>query len=107
MKLSSLVYKFLVFGILLLPLLLEGQEETVYKVQDQKSNHQTFKDTRVINSHSVETLQKGILDFRIGHRFGDIDGGFATFYGLETAADVIFEFDYGICLLYTSPSPRD
>ena len=96
MKLSSLVYKFLVFGILLLPLLLEGQEETVYKVQDQKSNHQTFKDTRVINSHSVETLQKGILDFRIGHRFGDIDGGFATFYGLETAADVIFEFDYGI-----------
>ncbi len=61
-----------------------------------KSTHQTFKDTRVINSQSVETIQKGILDFRIGHRFGDINGGWQTLWGLENAADVIFEFDYGL-----------
>lgn len=61
-----------------------------------QSVHQTFKDTRVINSQSVETLKKGILDFRIGHRFGDVNGGWATMWGLENAADVIFEFDYGL-----------
>ena len=58
--------------------------------------HQTFKDTRVINSQSVETLRKGILDFRIGHRFGNVNGGWVTMWGLENAADVIFEFDYGL-----------
>ena len=61
-----------------------------------QSVHQTFKDTRVINSQSVETLRKGVLDFRIGHRFGDVNGGWATMIGLENAADVIFEFDYGL-----------
>ena len=58
--------------------------------------HQTFKDTRVINSQSIETLRKGILDFRIGHRFGNFSGGWSSFYGLETATDVLFEFDYGL-----------
>jgi hypothetical protein len=61
--------------------------------------YQTFKDTRVINSHSVETLPKRHLDFRIAHRFGDIAGeagGWPTFYGLETAADVLIGFEYGI-----------
>lgn len=59
----------------------------------------TFKDTRVINSHSVETLQKSKLDIRISHRFGDLfgdAGGWATFYGLETAADVLIGAEYGI-----------
>lgn len=60
---------------------------------------QTFKDTRVINSHSVETLQKGKLDFRVTHRFGDLagdGGGWPTFYGLENAADVLTGLEYGL-----------
>jgi len=59
----------------------------------------TFKDTRVINTHSVETLPAHKLDIRITHRFGDIagdNGGFATFYGLENAADVMIGADYGL-----------
>ncbi len=64
-------------------------------INGQRS-YQTFKDTRVINSQSVETLKKGILDFRIGHRFGNVNGGWTTLWGLENAADVIFEFDYGL-----------
>jgi len=67
-----------------------------YTIQSQEVVHQTFKDTRVINSQSVETLRKGILDFRIGHRFGDVNGGWSTLVGLENAADVLFEFDYGL-----------
>lgn len=57
---------------------------------------QTFKDTRIINSHSVETVPNRKLDFRIGHRFGNIKGGWETLYGLENAADVLFGFEYGI-----------
>lgn len=59
----------------------------------------TFKDTRVINSHSTETLTKRQLDIRITHRFGDVLGdlgGFSTFYGLETATDVLIGAEYGI-----------
>ena len=51
----------------------------------------TFLDTRVINGHSVETLEKGALEFRIQHRFGDIagdQGGAQTFFGLDNAADI-------------------
>lgn len=58
-----------------------------------------FKDTRIINLHSVETIKKGKLDFRIGHKFGDLAGsrgGWPTFYGLENAADVFIGFNYGI-----------
>lgn len=61
--------------------------------------HRTFKDTRVINTRSVETLPKGQLDVRISHRFGDFagdHGGLATFYGLEAVSDVSIGADYGI-----------
>ena len=56
---------------------------------------QTFKDTRVINSHTVETVGNRKLDVRIGHRFGDISTGWEQLYGLENAADVLFGFEYG------------
>lgn len=75
-------------------LLTQAQEGKV-----RKPVFQTFKDTRVINAHSVETLKAGMLDFRIGHRFGDIagpEGGWETFWGLEEAADVLIGFEYGI-----------
>lgn len=57
---------------------------------------QTFKDRRVINAHSVEMLPGRKLDFRVSHRFGDVGDGWETFYGLETAADVLIGFEYGL-----------
>ena len=65
----------------------------------QDFTQQTFKDTRVINTHTVETLEKRKLDIRIGHRFGDIagdNGGWQSFYGLENAADILIGAEYGI-----------
>ncbi|MFK7932663.1 MAG: DUF5777 family beta-barrel protein [Saprospiraceae bacterium] len=64
----------------------------------QENIYNTFKDTRVINSHSVETLKKRSLDIRITHRFGDLfgaNGGWPTFYGLEVAEDVMIGAEYG------------
>ncbi len=60
---------------------------------------ETFLDTRVINGHSVETLEKRVLEFRIQHRFGDIagdQGGSQTMFGLDNAADIRFALEYGI-----------
>lgn len=60
---------------------------------------ETFSGTRVINGHSVETLKKRILEFRVEHRFGDIagaNGGVQQFFGFDQAADVRFAFEYGI-----------
>lgn len=68
-------------------------------VTAQEKIHQTFKDTRVINSHSVETLPKRKLDFRVSHRFGDLagdNGGYKTFFGLENASDILIGVDYGV-----------
>lgn len=56
----------------------------------------TFKDTRIINTQSVETLQKRKLDLRIGHRFGNLNGGWPSFYGLESAQDIAIGVDYGV-----------
>lgn len=61
--------------------------------------YRTFKDTRVINVHSVETLADNKLDVRISHRFGDLageNGGWATFYGLEQATDIMIGAEYGL-----------
>ncbi|MFT5778030.1 MAG: hypothetical protein ACI837_000978 [Crocinitomicaceae bacterium] len=66
---------------------------------ENKEVQATFNGTRVINGHSVETLKKRILQFRIEHRFGDIagtNGGVQQFYGFDQAADIRFAFEYGI-----------
>ncbi|BDS14746.1 DUF5777 family beta-barrel protein [Aureispira anguillae] len=64
--------------------------------------YQTFKDTRIINTYAVETLQKGVLDLRISHRFGDFfnqwkfENLWANFLGFENALDIGFGVEYGI-----------
>ena len=70
----------------------------VYSQEKTKIEYRTFKDTRVINTQSAETLPAGKMDFRISHRFGDLagsNGGWETFYGLENATDILIGVDYG------------
>ena len=55
----------------------------------------TFKATRIINGSSVENLGMGILDFRICHRFGQLNEGAQNFFGVDNATTKI-AFDYGI-----------
>src|ERR1700744_225562 len=43
----------------------------------------TFKSTRIINGHSIENVGKGVLDFRIAHRFGNLNEGAYNLYGLD------------------------
>jgi len=55
----------------------------------------TFKTTRIANGHSIENVAKGVLDFRVNHRFGQIDAGLKEFFGLDNATTRI-GLDYGI-----------
>lgn len=55
----------------------------------------SFKTNRVINLHSLENTAAGVMDFKISHRFGFINGGISELFGLD-AAMIRFGFDYGI-----------
>ncbi len=54
-----------------------------------------FKSTRVINAHSMEFLSPGTMDFRILHRFGQMNQGYSNFFGLDQAS-MRMGFDFGI-----------
>lgn len=55
----------------------------------------TFKGTRLINGHSVETRKKHNLDFIISHRFGELSGGAYELYGLDQS-NIRIGFDYAL-----------
>jgi hypothetical protein len=55
----------------------------------------SWKSTRVINSHSLENVAAGVLDFRILHRFGRVNEGDYGAYGLDQAS-IRLGLDYGI-----------
>src|SRR5690349_8617724 len=54
-----------------------------------------FKSPRVIMSHSMEMLKPGVLDFRILHRFGNVNQGIGQFFGLDQAT-IRLGLDYGL-----------
>lgn len=54
----------------------------------------TFEATRIINGQSIENTGKGVLEFRIAHRFGQLNEGIKNLYGLDNATTK-FSFDYG------------
>ena len=56
---------------------------------------QTFKDTRVVSGHSVETNIKGEAKFIISHRFGSLRGGAYELFGFDQST-IRIGLDYGI-----------
>src|SRR5215213_7658828 len=92
--------------LLLLPASLAGtksfsQDEDMLKLVGEDSVkreyvYNAFKSSRVIMAHSMEMLRPGVLDFRILHRFGRINGGAYEFFGLDGPAAVRLGLDYGI-----------
>jgi opacity protein-like surface antigen len=73
----------------LLDLLNETEEEPV------NYTFATFKTTRIINGHSIETNSQKELLFLISHRFGRINGGAYEFFGLDNAT-IRIGLEYGI-----------
>ncbi|MCX8485659.1 MAG: DUF5777 family beta-barrel protein, partial [Crocinitomicaceae bacterium] len=59
----------------------------------------TFASTRIVSGHSVETIAKGITDFRIEHRFGDIagtNGGAQNMFGFDMLSDMRIALERGV-----------
>ncbi len=83
-----------------------GQQEVTDSTQliedeyiEPEEELETYSGTRIVNGHSVETLHKGVLEFRIEHKFGDIastGAGINTLYGLDNVSDIRIAFEYGI-----------
>jgi len=80
------------------PIILFGQGSLLdeLEVPEQKTHPVTdiFKGTRVVNLQSVEMVHPNILQFMVSHRFGAINDGFYTLFGLDEA-EIRFDFQYG------------
>jgi hypothetical protein len=79
---------------------LKAQDEDLLKlVGEEKPKRElvkyAFKSPRVINGHSMEFLNPGTMDFRILHRFGELNQGYKNFFGLDQAS-MRMGFDFGI-----------
>jgi hypothetical protein len=69
-----------------------GQDDDMSKLLDAMAEepvnytYATFKSTRIVNGHSIETLTANHLDFRISHRFGRLNQGAYDIFGLDNAS---------------------
>ena len=76
-----------------------AQEDLLKQIEDNNPKKEyvdySFKSSRVIMSHSMELLKPGTMDFRILHRFGNINQGGYQLFGLDHAT-MRMGFDYGI-----------
>lgn len=80
--------------------LVVAQDDLMRELEQTQSSDteyaiQTFKGTRLVNGHSIETKNKGTLEFIFAHRFGRINGGLYELFGLDEAY-VRIGLDYGI-----------
>ena len=83
---------------LLFPLSAIAQEDLMKLVADSNEvfiKTATFKASRIINGHSVETVGRNNLDFMISHRFDRLNRGFDDFFGLDAATNRL-GLEYGI-----------
>ncbi len=65
-----------------------------------QSVEETFKTSRLIDGHTVETTQAGVLDLKISHRFSQLNQGFYNMFGFDVASMRI-GVDYGITNRFT------
>ena len=54
----------------------------------------TFKGTRLVNFHTLEVLGKRCLDFRISHRFGELNTGAYNAFGIDGGANIRLGLEY-------------
>ena len=54
----------------------------------------TFKTTRLIDQHTIESLGPRTLDFRISHRFGPINSEAYNAWGLDGPANIMLSLEY-------------
>lgn len=94
---------FIVFSFLAIPKFSAAQEDEEDSLLDMLGPEEptteyataSFKTTRIINSHSLENTDHGVLDVKISHRFGFINSGYYEIFGLDQAS-IRLGLDYGL-----------
>jgi hypothetical protein len=85
-------------------LLLGQNNDLLNDLENDKTNNKndeinwttaTFKSTRIINGHSIENVAAKHLEFRISHRFGQLNQGAYNFFGLDQAS-IRLGLEYGV-----------
>lgn len=77
---------------------LKAQDDLLALIKEDKSPQPvsaTFKATRIISGHSIETEAAHHLSYRVSHRFGAINSGSYQAFGLDQGY-IYMGFDYGI-----------
>ncbi|SHH38093.1 hypothetical protein SAMN04488109_3943 [Chryseolinea serpens] len=89
----------LALTLFLLPLFASAQDDLLGELEKNTSAPtyiaQTFKGSRLVNGHTVETTGAGTLEFIFAHRFGRLNGGAYELFGLDDAF-VRIGLEYGI-----------
>ena len=88
--------KFIVLFFALALILRTSAQET----ESEKPVKNVFQGTRFINLQSANVAEKNELQMFIQHRFGNINGGFYEFFGLDEAS-MRLGFEYGIFKNFT------
>lgn len=87
--------------LLLLPFSAAWAQDDLLQALEQQEPEQgyytlaTFKGSRLINGHSVEMRKRKELDFIISHRFGRLNSGAYTLFGLDES-NVRLGLEYGL-----------
>jgi len=93
------MYRYTAFALVLCTAPLCAQDDLLNLLGEEETGPEyataSFKTTRVINGHSLENTAHGVLDFKISHRFGFVNGGVNEFFGLD-GATVRLGLDYGV-----------
>ena len=76
-------------------------EKVIIKTPKPEENPaiKVFYSQKLINTKTVETLRKGVMEFSVAHSFGDIagdNGGIKRFFGLDNASDIRIGFQTGL-----------
>ncbi|MDQ3049839.1 MAG: DUF5777 family beta-barrel protein [Bacteroidota bacterium] len=101
----KILYGCALFSLLLIsPFHAVSQDDLLDMLGEEKEEVErvtaAFKSTRVIGSHSLEHVAAGVLDFRIMHRFGELNTGSYELFGLDQAT-IRLGLDYGITDRFT------
>lgn len=91
--------KKLFFSLFLFPILLFSQDDLLNEI-DQGSPEDnyataTFKGLKIVNFESTKLTAKKELTFVVSHRFGSLENGFDSFFGLDDAVTRL-NFIYGL-----------
>lgn len=75
----------------------QNLDDVMKEVEEKDTEYATatFKGTRLLHGHSIESPAKGVLQVMFSHRFGTLEDPIYTFLGM-TQASIRFGFDYGI-----------